>query len=299
MNRDFDEELGRSRQDGRRRETGSTDSRAEHSGGRRGETGSGAFQNTAATEPDTERQELITAVNRSCGRRENAVSCGREGRVSLKPFLEEQNAASEARSAQDGAEAGQQPPEAEAHVRRREGNSPLRQDKAPVRLRQEQTGCLPEFRRRFRRKRGSLPSDHYDCCRMYCSGSDFRLRFCGQNDGKDSASENFNMDSIATNEISEDVAEQMKGYWTIALFGVDSRGNVVTKGTNADVNMICNINRDTGEIKLVSVYRDTYLNVSKEGTYNKLNYAYAVGGPEQAIETLNRNLVGNQRLYDL
>ena len=89
---------------------------------------------------------------------------------------------------------------------------------------------------------------------------------------------------------SEDVAEQMKGYWTIALFGVDSRGNVVTKGTNADVNMICNINRDTGEIKLVSVYRDTYLNVSKEGTYNKLNYAYAVGGPEQAIETLNRNL---------
>ena len=39
--------------------------------------------------------------------------------------------------------------------------------------------------------------------------------------------ENFNMDSIATNEISEDVAEQMKGYWTIALFGVDSRGNVV------------------------------------------------------------------------
>lgn len=43
MNRDFDEELGRSRQDGRRRETGSPDSRAEHSGGRRGETGSGAY----------------------------------------------------------------------------------------------------------------------------------------------------------------------------------------------------------------------------------------------------------------
>ena len=110
-------------------------------------------EDTAATEPDTERQELITAVNRSCWRRENAVSCIRRRQVSLKPFLEEQNAASEARSAQDGAEAGQQPPEAEAHVRRREGNSPLRQDKAPVRLRQEQTGCLPEFRRRFRRKK--------------------------------------------------------------------------------------------------------------------------------------------------
>ena len=110
-------------------------------------------EDTAATEPDTERQELITAVNRSCGRRENAVSCIRRRQVSLKPFLEEQNAASEARSAQDGAEAGQQPPEAEAHVRRREGHSPPRPDIVHVRRQLEQTGCLPEFRRRFRRKK--------------------------------------------------------------------------------------------------------------------------------------------------
>lgn len=102
--------------------------------------------------------------------------------------------------------------------------------------------------------------------------------------------ENFNIEDVPTNEIDMVARENMKGYWTIAVFGVDARDNAITKGTNADVNIICNINRDTGEIKLVSVFRDTYLNISEGGSYNKLNQAYFVGGPEQAIQTLNRNL---------
>lgn len=154
MNRDFDEELGRSRQDGRRRESGTPDDRAEYSGGRRGEAGNGEYSRrhsshragygTAGADYRSE-QELWEERKRRQLHQEEAVS--------LKPFLEERNAASEARSARDGAEAGQQPPEAEAHVRRREGNSPLRPDKAPVRLRQAQMVCLPEFRLRFRKKR--------------------------------------------------------------------------------------------------------------------------------------------------
>ncbi|MEG0813702.1 MAG: LCP family protein [Clostridium sp.] len=91
-------------------------------------------------------------------------------------------------------------------------------------------------------------------------------------------------------EISQEKQKQMKGYWTIAVFGVDSRNSSVGKGNNSDVNIICNINEDTGEIKLVSVFRDTYLNVSSKNTYNKLNVAYLQGGPEQAVKTLNKNL---------
>lgn len=53
--------------------------------------------------------------------------------------------------------------------------------------------------------------------------------------------------------------------------------------------MIASIDQDTGECKLVSVYRDTYLNLSND-TYNKCNAAYAKGGPEQAINMLNMNL---------
>lgn len=97
-------------------------------------------------------------------------------------------------------------------------------------------------------------------------------------------------DQVPNTYLDNDKKEEMEGYWTIALFGVDSRDNSVGRGNNADVIIICNIARKTGEIKLVSVFRDSYLNVSESGTYNKINQAYFLGGPEQAVEALNRNL---------
>lgn len=81
-----------------------------------------------------------------------------------------------------------------------------------------------------------------------------------------------------------------KGFWTIAVFGVDSRDGKLDKGALSDVIMLCNINKATGEIKLVSVYRDTYLKINSKGTYHKINEAYFKGGHKQAIEALNENL---------
>lgn len=79
------------------------------------------------------------------------------------------------------------------------------------------------------------------------------------------------------------------GYWNIAVFGVDSRdGN--TKNALADVQLICSINQETGEIKLVSVYRDTYLKINSKGTYHKINEAYFKGGHKQAVSALEENL---------
>ena len=103
-------------------------------------------------------------------------------------------------------------------------------------------------------------------------------------------SEEFQISEIKTNDIAVDAEENMKGYWTIAIFGVDARDNAIEKSTNSDVIILCNINRDTGEIKLVSVYRDSYLNINDKGSYAKANQAYFVGGPKQAVEALNRNL---------
>ena len=71
----------------------------------------------------------------------------------------------------------------------------------------------------------------------------------------------------------------------------------VGKGANADVNMICSVDLESGEIKLVSVFRDTYLNISDKNTYNKINAAYAIGGPEQAVAALNKNLDLNITQY--
>ncbi|HJC56270.1 MAG TPA: LCP family protein [Candidatus Eisenbergiella intestinipullorum] len=83
--------------------------------------------------------------------------------------------------------------------------------------------------------------------------------------------------------------ETMQGYRNVALFGVDARDDDLKKGNRSDTIMIASINQDTDEVKLVSVYRDTYLNLSND-TYNKCNAAYAAGGPEQAILMLNMNL---------
>ena len=101
---------------------------------------------------------------------------------------------------------------------------------------------------------------------------------------------NINMAEMTNPNLSYEKVESMKGFWTVALFGVDSRNNSLGKGNNADVNIICNINQDSGEIKLVSVFRDSYLNIDEEGSYNKINQAYFKGGPDQAVKALNRNL---------
>ena len=91
-------------------------------------------------------------------------------------------------------------------------------------------------------------------------------------------------------EMNEGVLENemLKGYTTIALFGVDSREGALSQATLSDVVIICAINDKTGEIRLCSVYRDTFLNVGDY--YTKCNAAYSWGGPEQAITMLNKNM---------
>lgn len=78
-------------------------------------------------------------------------------------------------------------------------------------------------------------------------------------------------------------------YWTVAVFGVDSRDGNLGAGALSDVIMLASINRKTGDVNLTSVYRDTYLQIDDEGKYHKINEAYFKGGPKQAIAALNRN----------
>lgn len=82
---------------------------------------------------------------------------------------------------------------------------------------------------------------------------------------------------------------KMAGYTTVALFGVDARDKSLGKGNRADTMIIASINEDTGEVKLCSVYRDTYINLGND-IYNKANAAYSQGGPEQALQMLNSSL---------
>lgn len=90
-------------------------------------------------------------------------------------------------------------------------------------------------------------------------------------------------------ELDSETAQALEGYTNIALFGLDNRSTGSYNGGNSDCIMIASINNDTKEVKLLSVYRDTFLNV-KDDTYNKINSAYSYGGPKGAIAALNKNL---------
>ena len=86
------------------------------------------------------------------------------------------------------------------------------------------------------------------------------------------------------------VAEErpQKGFYTVAVFGVDSRDGNIDRALS-DVNMIAVLNRETGEIRLCSLFRDTFVQINEDGKHHKLNEAYFKGGSKQALWTLKHN----------
>lgn len=79
--------------------------------------------------------------------------------------------------------------------------------------------------------------------------------------------------------------EDAKGITNIALFGIDAP--LGEKG-RSDAIMIVTIDKNTKKIKLSSIIRDSYVNIPDHGM-DKINHAYAFGGPELALKTLNKN----------
>ncbi len=97
-------------------------------------------------------------------------------------------------------------------------------------------------------------------------------------------------ENVQNPNIPVETVSKMKGYWLIAVFGLDSGTNdTISRGNRSDVNMIACVNQDTGEVKLVSLYRDTYMKIG-DNDYRKFNMAYSTGGPEQALKMINENL---------
>ena len=107
--------------------------------------------------------------------------------------------------------------------------------------------------------------------------------------GKADLSESDLEDNISEEVKQDETSGAMKGYRQIVFFGVDSTEGQLDQKTRSDAIIIASINQESGEVKLVSVYRDTLMNLSDD-TYNKCNATYAKGGPEQAINMLNMNM---------
>ena len=98
--------------------------------------------------------------------------------------------------------------------------------------------------------------------------------------------------SLSVNEELSMYANQ--GITNIALFGIDTEDGE-NKG-RSDAIMIASVNGKTGKIKLISIARDTYVDVPERGK-TKINHAYAYGGAALAIQTINENFDLNIKDY--
>lgn len=89
-------------------------------------------------------------------------------------------------------------------------------------------------------------------------------------------------------------------YLNIALFGLDARYGELKRGTQSDCIIIVSINKETKDVRMASVYRDTYIRAyGRDGNskFSKINWAYANGGGAAAVKTLNANFDLNIQDY--
>ena len=100
-----------------------------------------------------------------------------------------------------------------------------------------------------------------------------------------------NIDTTAVG-INEDTKEELKGYRNIALLGIDSRADDYGLGNRSDCIIIASLNQETNAVKLISVYRDTYVYVTENGTkrLDKITHAYSYGGAQNTLKSLNEAL---------
>ena len=106
------------------------------------------------------------------------------------------------------------------------------------------------------------------------------------------------LDNVGRVELDEEligidprVDEQLSNYRNIALLGIDARNMSNDQNCRSDSMIVVSINKETNEIKMFSVYRDTLLDIG-EGTpgLDKITHAYYYGGPTKSLYALNSNL---------
>ena len=92
--------------------------------------------------------------------------------------------------------------------------------------------------------------------------------------------------------ITEETQERLSGYRNIALLGIDSRADDYGIGNRSDCIIIASLNQKTKDIQLISVYRDTYMQVENKGKtmLDKVTHAYSYGGAQNTLKALNTNL---------
>ncbi|WP_242520164.1 LCP family protein [Halobacillus kuroshimensis] len=81
----------------------------------------------------------------------------------------------------------------------------------------------------------------------------------------------------------------------VLLLGIDQRGSEVSR---TDTMMLAQYDKKTQSTKIVSLMRDMYVDIPGHGK-NKLNAAFAIGGPELLRETIAENFGVEAEYYSI
>ena len=100
-----------------------------------------------------------------------------------------------------------------------------------------------------------------------------------------------NLNELGIDEANQNKDSQMNKYRNIAILGLDSRYDTYDPDYRTDCIMVASINKETDEVKLYSIYRDTYVEMELDGEtkLDKINHAY-YNGVENTLRTINKNL---------
>lgn len=101
-------------------------------------------------------------------------------------------------------------------------------------------------------------------------------------------------------DIDDQVAEDLADYRQIAILGVDARSMTTYDGSRSDAIVVLSINKKTGDIKMISVMRDSYFEIyNRKGELylDKITNAHSIGGGVETCRSLNRNLDLSIREY--
>lgn len=90
--------------------------------------------------------------------------------------------------------------------------------------------------------------------------------------------------------INPEVDAELSNYRNIAILGIDARDMSSDEDVRSDAIIVASINKETYEIKMFSVYRDTLLDIGDDVGLDKITHAYYYGGPTKVLYTLNKNL---------
>ena len=92
--------------------------------------------------------------------------------------------------------------------------------------------------------------------------------------------------------ITDEAEKNLKDYRNILILGIDKRKGQDIEICRSDAMIIVSIHKKTGKVKMVSVVRDSFLQLDEKGELiiDKLTHAHAFGGPENTMRAINRNL---------